>query len=324
MSKTKLGLYLRELRIQSGAQSVTEYIKSMGALGISETYYRALESGQKTPAIETLSTLSTALGADSFMMFQYYLQDVLPSEIYMKLVNPVAREAPSASPKEALEKKEELLATYRAAIQRSASSDLLDDVYLADDEMVQFLDLHFDLLPLVHFIYMADRDITSAELQQACEANNIKRDLKSVIALLRENQIADVRSAGHGAFLIRRFSRMFRLPKTQKGKRLRARWMKYEVERSTRDERADQVKTDGTFSTGMIARYNLDRLGKVQDRISDLLAELHAASSATDDESSFPFFVNVLISPRPEYGSGTEVATAPNETEKRSNAPRRG
>jgi transcriptional regulator with XRE-family HTH domain len=308
MSKTRLGLYLRELRIQSGAQSISEYIKKIDDLGISETYYRALESGNKKPAIETLLALANALGADLFRAFQLYLQDVLPPEVFTKLINPVVRQAPSASPKEALEKKDELIAAYRAALQNAGNTDLLDDAYLADDEIVQFLDDHFDLLPLVHFIYMADREISSEEMRRVCAANNITRDLSDVISLLHDNGIADVQPAGRTTFRIRRFCRVFRLPRTTKGKALRNRWMKYETERSMRDERSDQLGVAQTFSSAMISRYRRDCLGKVHERVNDLLAELHAASSPVDDDASFPFYAAVVISPRPEYGTSDGCA----------------
>jgi len=297
----QLGLYLKGLRIRSGTRSVSEYLKSVNLKNISETYYRALENGDKLPTVDTVQQLAAGLSADRFVLFQHYLEDLLPEDVSKKLINPVSGQVPASSPKEALERKDEMLDAYRASLNKQGAHDIVEDTYLADDAMVDFLDQHFELLPLVHFIYLKEGEISEDELRSTLEANNIDTDLESVMSEFKRHRIADICNGPDNRRFVRRFSRAFHLPPTSKGKALRVRWMKTETQRSLSLERSDQIQPDKTFSFGMINQYDHAKLRKVQERIMDAIAEMHAATVPTILEGSSPFFFSIIVSPRPEY-----------------------
>jgi len=304
---TQLGLHLAELRMGSGAKSVSEYLKGKD-LTIEPAYYRAIENG-KTPSVDVVQELSEALRADPYVMFQRYLHDILPTDIFRKLIVPVVGESPTPSAKEALERKEDTLASYRITLQKVGAGDLVEDVYLASDAMVDFLCEHFELLPLVHFIYSTDREVLDTELRHLCEVNGINEDLVEILASFEKHKIADFRLLRKGRRAVRRYSPVFRLPPTPKGRALRARWLEYEVQRSLGDEPAPKLDAKHTFSFARIDCYEPDKLAKVNDRITDAIAELHAASSSGERDASSPYFVSIIVSPRPEYSGAANAST---------------
>lgn len=299
----RLGSYLTTLRIQSGAPSVSAYISGLNStnkLNISESYYRAIESGDKLPAVETVADLADALGADRYVVFQHYLKDMLPPDIFEKLVEPVTAEVPFTSAKEVIERKDEIIASYRAALQRSYPKDDAAGVYAVDDAIALFLDANFKLLPLIHFVYMTEGDITEEELYQVCKANRISYDINSILDAFRKYNIAKI-TMRNGSAIVRRFDRVFRLPRTATGRAVRARWILAETEKGLADERSNMVETNRTFSHAVIDCYRQSQLERINDRILDLLAQLNAAGTIAEDKEACPFFVSVTLSPRPEY-----------------------
>jgi len=308
--KKSFATYLTDLRInKSGAKTVAEFLQRVD-LPISETFYRALENGDKLPTVETLGKLATtfekAFYTEPATMFYHYLEDLLPTNIFRKLVRPVSGERPAGSLKEALDTKDAMLTTYRASFQKLSPNDIAADLHKADDVVVDFLNSHFDLLPLIHYIYMKETEASEEELRSICEANNIKEDLSTILGHLRKHHIAYVSQAGAGKkkhFTVRRFSRDFRLPLTPKGQVLRARWIKHEIARALRDDRGERAQLDKTFSHAIVDCYQLteSQLGKVQDRTDDLIAQLNAARANAEDPGALAFFVSITVSPRPEY-----------------------
>lgn len=316
MARTNLGTYLFNIRLNSRARTISEYLQKLKqrvSLPISETYYRALENGDKVPTVDTVDKLAMSLGDDSarYEMFQSYLEDILPSDVFEKLVSRVRHAPLPESPKEALDQKEETLAAYRASLQNLLSIEQAATVYNADDEIVNFLDEHFELLPLVHFIYMKDGMIHEEELRNICNVNNIKQDLTTILKLLRDHKIAQVDKV-NGRYHVRRFNWMFKLPRTPKGRKLRSRWFQSEIKRGLEHEikqdpeqrSRGRIEFDKTFSHAMINCYRPGQLERIQDRAFDFIAELNASDATVEDLNAWPFFVAVMVSPRPEYSEG--------------------
>jgi hypothetical protein len=313
-----LSLYLFDLRIRSGCRNISDYYERVKPQ-ISETYYRALEGGDKTPTVEIVDGLADQLpNADRYMMFQYYLLDILPKEVFTKLISPVVADVPAGTPKAALDKKDELLASYRTSFSKGSNAfDLLEDAYVASDAMVDFLDENLELLPLVHMIYLRDGDVQEAELVAVCKKNGINRRTRTIVEEFERHKIVRTRTDRRNRYIVHRLNRTFRLPPSDKGRLLRAKWIAAETAKSLRGSQdRDRIRCDKTVSFANINQYDQVRLlRQVQDRLTDAVAELHAASVPTDAPGSSPFFVSIIISPRPEYTSadgsgdvGQEVA----------------
>ena len=305
---SRFGTYLTTLRMKSGAASVSEYV-SKRRLPISDTYYRALENGEKVPTVETVGSLADALrsdGADRNEIFQHYLQDVLPTDVFVTLVRRASTEAPTSSPKEAFDRlaqKENTIATYRTSLQKL--QELETYAYRADDAMVKFLEEHMNWLPLVHFIYMKDGDATEEDLRCICECNRIPDRLDTILEQFSSHRIAHVSktgTAGRGHYLVRRFNREFRLPPTEAGRSFRARWIRTEIRAGLDSDPVEKIQPDGTYTRALINCYSdRDSLPRIQERLLDLVAELNAVDVPAEDPTAVPFFVAIMISPRPDY-----------------------
>jgi hypothetical protein len=305
-----LGTYLASRRSRSGAKSITDYLRDK-SLSISETFYRALENGDKNPTVNTVEDLAQALDADRFELYQYYLQDLLPADVFDKLIRPVIGTLPKGTAKDALELQEEKLQAHRLSLQKQLTQ--ASHVYLATDDMVDYLTEHFRLLPIVHAIYMKADSISEGELLGICKANAVSEDLGQVLEKFDKLRIAQVEKQkldGRLRYVVRRFNKSFRLPPTDKGRQLRRLWAEYENRRALNDNWTEQVQPEGTFLLARIDCFRNDQLPKIQERVLDLVAELNAASEDAEKRETSSFFASIVLSPRPEYTSGVNKRSA--------------
>lgn len=306
MTTKKFGSYLYTLRIKSGATTVAEYLKNKD-LKISEQYYRALENGARTPAVETINELAIALGAEPLLMFRYYLEDILPASVFRKLIQPVTTEPLIEPPLKTLEQNDETLNVHRASLRKLQAAAV--DVYQPDDTTVDLLRDHPEWLPFVHYIYMKEGDVSRDELQQLCKVNKIEEtDLDHLLIFFRDYRVAEVIETGKGKYkktIVKRFNRAFHLPPTDKGRALRGDWIKLEVDKAVAHElqkkKHERIRTNTTYSYATIDCYQESRIEKIENRVTDLIAELNAAGDRAEDPDSHPFFVYIVLSPRPEY-----------------------
>jgi len=308
-NSSSFGDYLVYLRERSGHNRIKEYftgLKISPQDGISESYYRSLENGEKLPSVDTVKKLVHILRADSNIIFQRYLKDILPDNVFKKLINPVSHENKGITLIDELEKKNKILTAHRRSLERRQM--FFENVYNASDSMVDYLQRNFEVLPLVHFIYLKEGRADDEEIREICKKNGIPQaKVKGIIQAFDREKIAKVTWSKHGgesSYYVERFGKVFHLPLSEKGIAFRKQWIMTEVEYSLLQKKGTKIDSGKTFSHAVIDCLPSDeRLIEIQDRLFDLLAQLNASSVNLEDKDAKPYFISITLSPRQNYGT---------------------
>jgi hypothetical protein len=294
MSKTNLGLYLYSVRVRRGYEGITDYLKKYTKLPISETYYRDIESGRKKIKIETAEKLCNSLKLDQQEFYYHFIKDVLPPDVFKKLLKHVETTTFNVASEE-IDKLQQNIDVLRRAYEKK----LLDDIYEVGDEIVDYLDSHFELLPLIHFIYMKE-SCTFSELTYISQVNNISIDLHSTLIEFQKHHIANI---NFDSCTVSRFSTDIRMPRNEKGIELKDRFLVYEINETLKDKtRGKVIGPNSTFQLSRILCMKTDAgLTRVSNKILDVIAELDVAHSSLDEPNTMPYFVSIVCSSRENY-----------------------
>lgn len=291
--QTNLGMYLKAVRNERGARSVGDYLKSR-KVDISETYYRDLESGRKLIRLETAKDLAAQLDLDRRSFFAHLLKDILDEDVFEEVIKPTVSEEMKTLSEELVKAKSDAI-LIQAAFSKSIGARRTE----ISDEAVLALTKDFDLLPVVHAVYMRD-EIAFADVERVLVKNNVPRKVMDVARFFEVHRFAHI---DWELQVFRRFSMTFQVPKTEVGQEFKSRFLLSEYEKSAaknRDSSGDPASETWSYSTIFISSADKMR-DLVQDEALKLVARLNADELQLGDEGAKPFFASVVISPRDDY-----------------------
>jgi hypothetical protein len=294
MSKTNLGQFLYSERIRRGYESISEYLKNYTNIPISEPYYRDIESGRKKIKADKAETLCKALKLNKKEFYYHLLCNVLPSDILKDLLKPIASTTFKVASEE-FNKLDQKIVVLRKAYEKR----LVEEPYIVDKEIVKYLDENFEVLPLIHFIYMR-KICTFEELMEIMRKNNIKKPFTQIIHEFKKYNIAMI---NHEEKTIARYRKIFKIPKNDMGIRLKDRFLKTEIDEAIQaPDREQIIGPQNTFVySGIVCIKNGDSLRRTSDKLTELLAELEVEHSSLDESEAVPYFVSFIFSSREKY-----------------------
>lgn len=309
MLRTNLGGYLYSERIRRKQENISAYISDYH-LNISESYYRDLETGRKIARIETAKELCQALELDTTEFFFHLLKDVLPESVFETLIKP-SQKAIFTSASDEIERLTRQLNTVRKAYKRQ----LAEDPFEVDEKIVAYLNGNFEILPVIHFIYMRQR-CSFEEVEQVVADNGIALSASHILDELKRLELAVV---DEDRRVVTRHKRLFRIPKTERGKSFKDRFFKHEANLSSNDTRRgnlDVVNPESTYLYSVITSISMNGgAAAISDQIADFTAAVDAAEVDLENADAMPFFVSLVISPRPMYDVKQVNRTNPNTEE---------
>lgn len=301
MQYEHFGRYLYSLRIRRGYENISDFLQDH-TLPISGNYYRDVEAGRKLPGFEKANELFEALpykdDDDRYEFFWHYLKEVLPEEVHDKVLTPRV-DTSFRNVKNAQELLEYDLRMHRDA----AAIARFEQTHVSTDDQVSLLEKHYELMPLLHFIYMVS-NATEDDIDDVCSKNSITNNKEEIDEFL--TGIGVEISTNINKRTYRRSKHIFRIPRTERGIQFKGTFIKRELDTSFGKARTPEMfSEDETFEFSSIVALSERSREKLTGRLRDLISELSVSGEQLDEPTSTPFFVNVVVSGRPEYRSGT-------------------
>ncbi len=294
MAKTNLGQYLYSERIRRGYNLISEYLKNYTNIPISEPYYRDIENGRKIIKVDKAETLCRALKLNKKEFYFHLLSDVLPSDVVKELLKPVTGTTFKVASEE-FNKLDQKITVLRKAYEKR----LVGEPYIVDEEIVKYLDENFEILPLIHFIYMRET-CTFEELNEIVRKNDIR---KPFVQLIDEFEKYNIAIVNHSKKTITRYSKIFKIPKTNLGVVLKDRFLKTEINETIQATSREQlIGPKNTFVySGVVCIKSGESLKRTSNKLIELLAEIEVESSGLDAREAVPYFVSFIFSSREKY-----------------------
>lgn len=306
---TNFGQFLRSLRIERNFSNISQYLQHYQVTTISAAYYRDLESGRKQISFDTASELCKSLEADSKRFYYHLLSDVLPNDVMKILVRPIMDET-FKDVEERLKKLEDDRQTYRTAFEKS----WLAEVMVPTEEIVTYLNEHFELMPIVHFLFNTE-STNEFELAEVISRNDLKISVESVMESLATLGLIIVSPAESGSaqFKIRRRLTQLQMPSrhitasnvTQDvGRTYRQLFVPHEIQKCfapTLPMLKEPLVEHGTYLYSGISATTKENQEKIWLRTRDLIAQIHAVAEPIS-KGGRPYYFCLGFSSRPEYG----------------------
>lgn len=294
--KRALGSYLMQLRIERGHLKVSTFLDEIN-IPFSANYYRDIEAGRKYLSIDSAVELHDSLGIEtstksSFDYFWHYFKDLLPSDVHEMLFG-------KGIETKDLSSRLELRDHDSKIFRRAVSLSRYEREFIISDEIIKAFHDNFDLLPLMTYIYMVEK-ASIPEIKQVCQQLDITFDSRVVDFL---SLISKERSHDEAPFI--RYAPTLRMPRTNEAIRLKDKFLCYETKKSlSKPERSEYFDLNGTFKFSSMITLKEPEIEQIQDRLVDLFSviEVHYKSGKQlEDEKAHPYFLELIISGRPEY-----------------------
>lgn len=294
---TAFGSFLHRLRILRGYESVADFLRER-TIPFTANYYRDVEAGRKKLSVEAAVTLHEALeldDAETTDYFWHYFRDVLPLGLHEALLGKRTLVAEGSltdlnhrnGDDAELRRRALALARYQRE-------------FVADDRVAALFDAHFDLLPVMTFVYMVER-AGEAEVARVCERIGVTWDERAHEFLA---EICSVEDDADGRWYVRR-APVLRMPNDDAGTALKDRFALHETARSIgRPSSGELFPPGGTYRHSMMVALPASALERIQRRLADLVTEIEVAANTggqLDNPDCTPYFVEVVISGRPDY-----------------------
>ena len=299
------------LRKQS---NISDYLCAYKVECVSESYYRDLESGRRVLRIETGGNLADQLDLDKTLLYRHLLKDVLPEATFKELGldNKDLDHSFSAVEGELVKKTEELAKErgVKEVALRALARNMGDSEMEIDDETVSELNEKFDILPVIHFLYLRN-SCSFDSIESVLRNNKALLTLENVITFLERKNLAEIDRANK---VVRRHLPVFRVPRTRTGLAFKNRFLLEEVKKSIIKPRGTSVTAETTWiSSSIVCLVPGEAAGLIEEKLGELSSILTKHEKNLDDEGAIPYFVAVVLSPREEYDSGRKTARATKE-----------
>lgn len=298
--KHALGSFLTQLRVERGHLKVSTFLEGID-IPFSANYYRDIEAGRKYLSIDSAVELHNSLGIEpssksSFDYFWHYFKDLLPSDMHEMLFGKGIETRDLSSRLELRDHDSKIL-------RRALSLSRYEREFIISDEIIRGFKNNFDLWPLMTYLYMVDT-ASVAEIKQVCHQLDIAFDSRVVEFL---SLVAKERNHEEAPFI--RLAPTLRMPRTPESINLKDKFMCYETEKSlSKPEKSEYFDIDGTFKFSAMVTLKSPEIEQIQDRLVDLFSaiEVHTKSGRQlEDENAHPYFLELIISGRPEYDGRT-------------------
>lgn len=294
---TAFGAYLYQLRILSGKERISEYLKDF-LIPFSDNYYRDVEAGRKTLSIDAAVQLHHSMkleGQKSFDYFWHYFRDSLPDAIHEMLFG--KRPSVAKNNLDDLNK----IRDYDTTVHRKALAiSRYEREFIAGEKIIGLFNTHFEYLPLMHYLYMVEV-ASESDFVRICRGldlafNQNARDFLSAIS--------EVTFSGSEQ-IYKRLMPVLRTPRNEAGLALKDRFLLHEIARSIRkQESSEYFSSEATFRYSSMTTIRNRSLEDIQNRIVDLLSAVEVESKSSkqlDEADAHPYFFSIIISGRDEY-----------------------
>lgn len=283
------GNYLSELRRSRGYSNTNEYLRKY-PIPMSNVHYRHLESGNRKIGTESARELCEALEADAKVFYCNLLKDSLPSEFMDFFVSLSTGDTgiSSSSDQEAVKQQ------YQSAVMHALESQVL----FPTEAACQYLDVHFELLPLLWFIYSVKeanlKNIEALLLKNAIRASAVEIVNKFV-------QLGLVQTEMHKELVVTRMKSSICFSHHDLGLKI----LRHETERALSEyvePRNPELKDSVLILSVMSASKETRKI--IFRRIQDIVSQLRQAAQVSFDdasEDSQPVFYSIVFAPRKQY-----------------------
>ena len=226
--------------------------------------------------------------------FYHFLKDLLPSEVFSALIKPNSKAIFDTVSQEI-----EKLSSDINMLRKAYAKTIIEDPFQVDDSIVDYLSDNFEILPIIHFIYMR-KSCSFDSIAEIIKRNGISKSFDAILSDLKSLNLAIIDEDRN---LIMRQKKIFRIPRTIKGIEFKDTFLRHEVQKSTEIvDRGDIVDPDKSFIHSSITCLNVQKDGEnISARVSDLLASISSGEEDLESRLSTPFFISVIISPRDIY-----------------------
>lgn len=292
MEKTYLGKFL-EYERNKHKKTISEWISEKKA-EISEAYYRDLENGRKLPNIKKAGAICDQFDLERSEFFYHLLKDILPKDVFDFLIKPSMRSTYDWD----IGHMERLIKTYR----KSYPKNQFNEMYEVTERVVEYLSNNFEMLPIIHFIYMRDKSSFS-EIKIIMKKNKINKDFDDVLKEIKKFDLANIYEKKQ---YFSRYKKVFRIPRTEIGLTFKDRFFMHESECSKYGNRIfkvhDAFSPNNTFIYSNINCFDITKSKQfLEGCLSDLMAAFDAEETELSNEGSVPFYLSIVVSSREEY-----------------------
>lgn len=292
-----LGTYLRDVRLGRKKDNIQEYLNEYNVHAITESYYRAIESGKKYIKMDTALELCRELDVDENSFFYCLLKDALEPSVFNTLIKPRIIDNNAERRFDQLDKK---LTMYENAFRKN----FVREQFYGTDRMVEFLYENIEFLPIIHFVYMREQ-VSFKDIEIIIAKNDMKYTIDEVISIIKEYDLAEVDEVLQ---TITKYGQDFSTPRSTAGDELKNEFLRIETEKTIQLKAHHQNQITISDSDSYVfcgikcINFNSNHR-EFEKYITDLLACFHSAVEPLEDEDSVPFFFSVIVSPRQEYDS---------------------
>lgn len=305
--KRYLAEYLKSERIKRGNLSTPKYLEKYPEVPISKGYYNELESGRQMIKFDNAEALCQGLKLNREEFYYYLLKDVLPEDVFNTLIRTVPQstlvEEPTAMVDQLKDEISDLLKAYEKETEKT--------FYTSGEDTLDYLDRApvEETFPLLNFVYSKD-ECTMQEL--------IEVGQKFGISEARVCEILDDFGTYHIARQIPRTDKITRyrktlyLPPTEKGDRVKKKYLKYEFDRVTSSpDRAVTIGAGKNFINAKFICIKDEHLVLIYKLITKLMATLDAKDTILTERDIHPYFFSIIFSSREEYMTASVTEAHP-------------
>jgi transcriptional regulator with XRE-family HTH domain len=281
------GTYLRQLRESRGYSNINEYVRRYNML-ISHVHYRHLETGQRKLSIESAKGLCEALEADRMAFYYHFLHDLLPDEV-VEFFSHVPERLPEPR-QNAVQKTVSKASAYQNALIRTMEPYVL----YPDEDSCDYLDKHFDLLPILWFIYSVPQ-ATKKEIDQVADQHHISMPANEIISDFHHLGLVRI---DPDSGTIKRTKPSVSFLHSPLGEKI----LSHQTEGFLRnyDQPRNPTSKDTVMNYGVVL-LSSENHQLIFRRIQEFLRDVHKAATDSENEPSDPVFFAITFGQRPEY-----------------------
>lgn len=284
LPNNSFGEFLSSLRISRGFTNVSEYLRCY-PIGISGVHYRHLESGERNISIEAAKQLCEELQVEPKSFYYSLLKAWLPPAI-MDFLVPLS------------EAKSDADHLYQQAIMRTFEAQIL----YPDDECCNYLVKHFELLPILWFIYSRST-VDVVEIEKLTLQHHIPMPAREIIGeFVRLGLVQFVDS--NASVVVKRVRSTISFAHHRLGQLI--------LEQETKQFQGIFEEPDTLANKDSVMIYSLisvspparqAMLRRIQEFVRDVRnsAEQTYLSNESGQCESEPVFYSVMFAPRPQY-----------------------
>lgn len=285
--KTFFGTFLSELRVSRGFANINEYLRHY-PVPISSVHYRHLESGNRKVSVDSAKELCETLQADSKVFYYNLLRDWLPEE-FMAHFDSLSKS------------REHMQEAYQKAILQASDSQIL----YPSTEACDYLNDHFELIPLLWFVYSM-QVVNLEQIRQVAKLNGIAEPVEQVMHEFEKLGLIQIESVQPNEIVVRRLKASISFMHDKLGTRI----LLHETNRSLGhySEARNPLLKDSILIYSLMS-LSAENRQIIFSRIQDFIRAAHETiqeSADVQSEKLDPVFYSFVYAPRHQYRLGDD------------------